>query len=658
LRPWLPGWLAALLIIFGLVALFNLLFHLFRYLKDKFFWRVRNRVLGAFIFVGIIPLVLLLGTIFISGRLLVGQLAANYLDTSIRAMEHEISMIGDEISEQIDSSSPAAAAPLVSRMLSAHKGQYPGLAARLVSKTAGGTFEVVWQFDPANVLPGGGAYPAEKWLGPDQRYVGFLLAGRQALLASFRPVARVKNTFLEVSAPLDNNIEDRLQKEKSIYTAFTGTGHTRVGRKSTGFQIEINEKSTEKSAQDAADAQGAETEQAYARVQNRGREDQRRKIFWWSLMRGSNFQTGKDAAVTFALLEVPLATLYQNYLSGAFDQGKILMVLIAILSGLFLLAELISFVIGFTISRRITRSIDDMYRGTLALQKGDLEYQIPVRKKDQLGLLAHSFNQMSASIVRLLEEVSEKKLLEQELEIAREVQATLFPKQLPSPRGLTIFGGCEPARTVSGDYYDFIVEDEARIHIVVGDISGKGISAALLMANLQAAMRSQLLSLRQAGMESMEQRLSDIMAKLNEQIFLNSPSEKYVTLFTGRYDAESRQVCYCNAGHLPPILLNNGRITRLEANGTVMGLFPKVGYQAGSIQLDPGTIMAIFTDGVTEAMNGADEEFGEERLIEALNESRSQLPEGIYEHVTGRVRSWQGAQKQHDDITLIIVKAA
>jgi sigma-B regulation protein RsbU (phosphoserine phosphatase) len=185
---------------------------------------------------------------------------------------------------------------------------------------------------------------------------------------------------------------------------------------------------------------------------------------------------------------------------------------------------------------------------------------------------------MSASIVRLLEEVSEKKLLEQELEIAREVQATLFPKQLPSPRGLAIFGGCEPARTVSGDYYDFIVEDEAHLHIVVGDISGKGISAALLMATLQAAMRSQLLTMRQAGSESLEQRLSDIMA--------------------------------------------------------------------------------IFTDGVTEAMNGADEEFGEERLIQALQESQSHAPEGIYRHVTDRVRSWQGAQKQHDDITLIVVKVA
>ena len=146
---------------------------------------------------------------------------------------------------------------------------------------------------------------------------------------------------------------------------------------------------------------------------------------------------------------------------------------------------------------------------------------------------------MSVSITRLLEEVSEKKRLEQELEIAREVQATLLPKQLPHPRGLAIYGGCEPARVVSGDYYDFLVEDEARLHIVCGDISGKGISAALLMANLQASMRNQLLTLKQGSENDFGPRLAAMMEQLNEQIYANSPSAKYVTLFVGRYDAES-----------------------------------------------------------------------------------------------------------------------
>jgi phosphoserine phosphatase RsbU/P len=297
-----------------------------------------------------------------------------------------------------------------------------------------------------------------------------------------------------------------------------------------------------------------------------------------------------------------------------------------------------------------------MYQGTLALQKGDLQHRIPVRRNDQLGMLAHSFNQMSASIVQLLVEVTEKKRLEQELEIAREVQATLFPRQLPHSRGLTVFGGCEPAQVVSGDYYDFVVEDEGRLNIIVGDISGKGISAALLMANLQAAMRNQLMSIKHGSAADLERNIGEVMTQLNQQIHSNSPSEKYATLFLSRFDADSHRLYFCNAGHLPPILLINGTATRLEAGGTVLGLFPSVEYSASSIELASGTVLAIFTDGVTEAVNHADEEFGEDRLIEALQEARQRAPEAIYRHVVAQVQLWQGSLKQHDDITLIVAK--
>jgi len=331
--------------------------------------------------------------------------------------------------------------------------------------------------------------------------------------------------------------------------------------------------------------------------------------------------------------------------------------LVYVLGGLCIVAELVSLVIGFTISRRITRSVHDMYQGTLALQQGDLQHRIPVRRKDQLGLLAHSFNQMSSSISRLLEEVSEKKRLEQELEIAREVQSMLFPKQLPNPRGMAVFGGCEPARVVSGDYYDFILEDEARLDIVVADISGKGISAALLMANLQAAMRNQLLSIKHDNPENIGPSLAGIMAHLNEQIYLNSPAEKYATLFLSRYDAEARRLWYCNAGHLPPILLSDQGAQMLNPTGMVVGLLPGASYEAKSAEMAPGTLLAIFTDGVTEAVNRDDQEFGDERLLEALKQARSRSPEGIYRFVIDEIRAWQGDLPQHDDITLIVAKA-
>ena len=299
----------------------------------------------------------------------------------------------------------------------------------------------------------------------------------------------------------------------------------------------------------------------------------------------------------------------------------------------------------------------DVYQGILALQRGDLHHRIPVRRKDQLGLLAYAFNQMTGSISRLLDEVVEKKRLEQELKIAREVQTTLFPKQLPQPPGMSVYGGCKPAQVVSGDYYDFIVEDKTRLDIVVGDISGKGISAALLMANLQAAMRSQLLSIKHDDPEAIGQSLANVMAQLNEQIYLSSPPEKYATLFLGRYDADTHRLWYCNAGHPPAMALNAQGVQTLETTGTIVGMFPGMVYEAKFINLTPGTLLAIYTDGVTEALNKADEQFGDRQLLEALQQSSTYSPEDIWKHVMSKVGAWQSDLPQHDDITLIVAKA-
>jgi sigma-B regulation protein RsbU (phosphoserine phosphatase) len=211
---------------------------------------------------------------------------------------------------------------------------------------------------------------------------------------------------------------------------------------------------------------------------------------------------------------------------------------------------------------------------------------------------------------------------------------------------------------VSGDYYDFIIEDEMRLNIVVGDISGKGISAALLMANLQAAMRSQLLSTKHDNPDSIGQSLGKIMTQLNQQIYLNSPPEKYATLFLSRYDADSRRLWYCNAGHLPPIVLTPHGTQALEATGTVIGLLPNAGYEAKSMELAPGTLLAIFTDGVTEALNKADEEFGENQLLTTLQQSIMHTPEAIWNRVMSRVGDWQGDLPQYDDITLIVAKVS
>jgi len=655
LNRWLPGPLVAAGYLYGIVVIANVLFRGFRYLRDRLFWRVRNRIIGSFVFIGIIPIVLLLAVVFLSAYLLAGQLAGRYLDTSLREIEHQITEINEELTGEIGRSDLKTAFPAVAaRIWPAHAGHFPGLAARLLRRRPDGILEILSAHDPGSTLKSPEEHPGDKWLAGAAAYDGLIRRGETALITSLRPVPHAAGFYVEVSAPLDHAVEERLQKERSIYCALIGVGQTHVTYSNRGVRISLDESGSGARARDSqAEKKIADDVRALdARRQN----DPRRMVMWAVPLRGRNYETGQNESVGMMVLYVPLQTVYDVSFGPEDEQARIIVIIIYSLAGMFLFAELVALIIGFAINRRITRSVHDLYQGTLALQQGNLQHVIPVRRKDQLGLLAHSFNQMSVSISRLLQEVGEKKRLEQELEIAREVQATLFPKQLPQPRGMVLFGGCEPARVVSGDYYDFIVEDEAHLDIVVADISGKGISAALLMANLQAAMRNQLLAAKLEDPENIAKSLAGVVAHLNQQIYINSPSEKYATLFLSRYDAGSRRLWYCNAGHLPPILLSTKGTQLLEATGMVIGLLPNASYEARFIELTPGSVLAIFTDGITEAVNQADEEFGEARLLEALQKSRQGTPEEIYKFVISRVRDWQGDLPQHDDITLIVAK--
>lgn len=648
LGRWLPGFVYLAAVLAGIVVIANLSYHGLRRLTEPIFWKVRNRMLGSFLFIGFIPLGLLLLAIMLVGYIALGQLSAAYLKSTMDGYADDVARIAAELQVLLpaDTDSKSFDA-LATRVFERHHGTFPRLAAYLLRRDPGGALQTVREYDPAAVgvcalhYPDSGAAPRSAGLD------GIILRGNADALTAIRPIPAQPDLFLQVTAPIDLNIEDRLQEEKSIFAAFVpaNRGSVRVSDSPEGMQVK-----------DAAGTRDRRAEADLRSMTERSRLDARRKLWWFAVLEGWNSENGKREAVVVGMVRVPFQTLYEAYFSGYSKVSRGLLYAVVVVLSLFLAAELISFVIGGTISRHITRSIHEMHQGILALQRGDLGHRIPVRRRDQLGLLSHAFNQMTDSITRLLDEVGEKKRLEQELQIAREVQATLFPKQLPKPRGLSLFGGCEPARVVSGDYYDFIVEDEAHLHIVVADISGKGISAALLMANLQAAMRNQLLAVKFGSQEEVERNLAAVMNELNQQIYLNSPAEKYATLFLGRYVADKRSLSYSNAGHLPPIILNGDSIRRLETGGTVLGLFDGIQYQAETVELPPGSLVSLYTDGITEAVNDNDEEFGEQRLLEALREYRALPPEIIFRRVVERVRDWQGKLKQQDDITLIVGK--
>lgn len=241
-----------------------------------------------------------------------------------------------------------------------------------------------------------------------------------------------------------------------------------------------------------------------------------------------------------------------------------------------------------------------------------------------------------------------EKRVAHELEIAKEVQLKLFPQTLPLLKTLDYGGLCIQALQVGGDYYDFLSLGQDHLGLVLGDISGKGIAAALLMANLQANLRTQFAT----ALSEPEQFLRSV----NRLFYENTADNAYATLFFGIYDDRSRLLRYANCGHLSALLLrSNDTLQRLDSTCTVLGLFPDWECSMSECQFLPGEMLVLYTDGVTEALNEVQEEFGEHRLVELLCRNRSLSAQGVARSLVDEVQRFS-ANRQHDDITLIIAK--
>jgi phosphoserine phosphatase RsbU/P len=247
-------------------------------------------------------------------------------------------------------------------------------------------------------------------------------------------------------------------------------------------------------------------------------------------------------------------------------------------------------------------------------------------------------------------EVAEREKRKREMEIAREVQQRLFPQVLPIVPGLDVAGACRPALAVGGDYYDFVQLQDGSLGIAIGDISGKGIPASLLMATLRAYLRSQTIQTHHD--------LPAMIANLNSLVFESSDSNRYATFFYGRYNPASRVLDYVNAGHNPPMVFrsNPGEIIRLDIGGPVIGLLPEWTYEQGSVTLQPEDLLVSFTDGISEAMNIEMEEWGEDRLIATVQSADSLSLDALIARIMAGADGHTGTAPQHDDMTLVVAR--
>ena len=381
------------------------------------------------------------------------------------------------------------------------------------------------------------------------------------------------------------------------------------------------------------------------------------EVVWFATVPAVDWSTpGRTSDLELAVLtrvSAVLSTVFNRKTDVAQEFLELVLVVGLVV---FVLVEVICWVIGITMTRNITRAVHHLYEGTQRIMQGDFSHRIEVSGKDQLAELGVSFNRMTENLAHLLTVAKEKERLQSEIEIAREVQNQLYPRVAPQSKSLRLAAVCRPARIVSGDYYDYECIRDSYLALVVGDVAGKGISAALLMATLQSSLRTQLNSWSNNGTAQGPPSAARLVSQLNQYLYANTSPEKFSTLCLGLYDEADGSFIYTNGGNVPPALVRGGAVQRLEVNGTVVGAFPHAEYGESRIVLQPGDLLVFFTDGVTEPENEFGEMFGEERFLDLLARNAHLDEQEIMRTVIESVRAWTGSEELQDDMTLLLAR--
>ena len=623
LLPFRQFTLALALILAGLVAMHRLM-GLAQWAVRKMLWRVRHRMIAVFFFVGVLPISL--GALLVAwGVLLVlGPVTAFMVTSQMVSYSARMQAVAEPLLWRL-AETPAAERPETVADYHEHAAKvFPGLVILA-------EFDGITESHPAGALLG--AMPS-KLLAEEalvRREDGtYLVAAAEGDLVEGRVI---------VAVPVTAQLMRDLMPGLGVLLVQFGESDDGPGRRSVTFTPALGE-GTPLATGDIPPP----------------RHPLDWQINWPIQTRVLDWDTDQLSYTTYVLRTRPSALWGRVFAQESEFTLQAFTILGYALLAAFGANLLVSLFIAGSMTRTLTRAVNDLYVGTTHVNRGDFSYRIPVKGSDQVSDLSRSFNAMTESIERLIEESQRRMQLEAELEIAREVQARLFPAQPPANSGLEILGICRPARSVSGDFYDYLSLDENRLAICFGDVSGKGISAALVMASLHSIMRTQLSLLQMEERSEPERAAAVVVGQANAQLCEGTAPEKFSTLFFAAFDDRSGTLAYCNAGHLPPLLLRKDEITPLAVNGMIVGAFPFAEYTADTVQLQRGDLLVAFTDGLTEPENAEGEEYGEERLRQALRRSTHAPPKELIESVMNEVVAWTGETTLQDDMTMLVVR--
>jgi sigma-B regulation protein RsbU (phosphoserine phosphatase) len=367
----------------------------------------------------------------------------------------------------------------------------------------------------------------------------------------------------------------------------------------------------------------------------------------------ADWETGLVGTATIGL-DAPATRVFGRLAGVQYGVDIPFVAVIVVLAGLFVVVQGAALVFGAALGRSITSAVHELFVGTERIGQGDFAHRISIESRDQLGDLATSFNRMSGSIEHLLHVQREKQRLDDELRIAREIQKSLLPVEPPKIDGLAIADLCEPAREVGGDYYDFFAIGPRQLGVLIADVSGKGTSAALYMAELKGLM----LALSHA-----ERSPRRLLADVNRRLVNQLDNRSFITMTYAVIDLDAGTLTCARAGHAPLVVVSGGRAKTVTPDGMVLGLrLPGASERFEQIleehvePIAPGDIVVLYTDGITEAMDEEGELFGDSGLARIVCSHAHLDPAGIRERVVREVRAFAGTAEPHDDMTMVILK--
>jgi len=663
-----PGWLEVLDTFGGLAVASGAAYYLFKLLalaQRRLLWKVRRKLILSYIFMGFVPALLIIAFFLLCGFLLFYNFSSYLVQSRLRALADQSRVIAQSTVLEIQRGGGQDVAALLARRQLNAAEQFPDLSMAVVA-----TDRNCADGRGARPQPGGGAalspqpsalsasgpwkhLPAPRAIPPWIGCTGF--SGIVAYTHRKADGVDDQDTHLVARAVVFPDA--RRPAYAVVVDLLVNDALKQQLRRETGVEMKgVN-----------ADA-GARAGDARPMIGSDGGHDDSPAPAVNGFLSGllspmeyRDWTTGASGTLTVTIA-LRVAELYDRISAAEGNAGRalgqgLLLVLFAI-GALFLIIQIVALIAGLTLAKSITGSVHELFAGTERVRHGDFTHKIAVKNQDQLGELAGSFNSMTDSIEDLLLQAAEKKRLEEELRIAHEIQMSLLPQGPLMMAGLSVSALCVPAREVGGDYYDFLPLDDHRVGVLIADVSGKGTSAALYMAELKGLVLS---------LSEIHASPRALLIAANRIIANHLDARSFITMTYAIIDLRDRTMTYARAGHTPLICAPgpsaaSRRVQILVPDGMVLGLkldkgemFEKLLVEE-TLDLHAGDLYLFFTDGISEAMNVHDDCFGEERLGQ-LVEDHAHLPsDELRERMLREIAAFVGEAPQHDDMTMILLK--